>query len=38
MSGKIKQDLQQNLFKTRLTELINMEGSAGKISWGDFLG
>lgn len=25
MLGKIKQDLQQNLFKTRLTELINME-------------
>lgn len=25
MLGKIKPDLQQNLFKTRLTELINME-------------
>ncbi|WP_165796548.1 Tn3 family transposase, partial [Chryseobacterium sp. HMWF001] len=35
--GKIKQDLQQNLFKTRLTELINMEHPlvklAHEISW-----
>ena len=37
MLGKIKPDLQQNLFKTRLTELINMEHPlvklAGEISW-----
>lgn len=37
MLGKITQDLQQNLFKTRLTELINMEHPlvklAGEISW-----
>ena len=37
MLGKITPDLQQNLFKTRLTELINMEHPlvklAGEISW-----
>ena len=37
MLGKIKQDLQQNLFKTRLTELINMDHPlvklAHEISW-----
>ena len=37
MLGKIKPDLQQNLFKTRLTELINMEHPlvklAHEISW-----
>ena len=37
MLGKIKPDLQQNLFKTRLTELINMEHPlvklANEISW-----
>lgn len=37
MLGKIKPDLQQNLFKTRLTELINMEHAlvklAHEISW-----
>ncbi|WP_336690900.1 MULTISPECIES: IS5 family transposase [unclassified Chryseobacterium] len=37
MLGKIKQDLQQDLFKTRLTELINMEHPlvklAHEISW-----
>lgn len=37
MLGKIEQDLQQNLFKTRLTELINMEHPlvklAQEISW-----
>lgn len=37
MLGKIKPDLQQNLFKTRLTELINMEHAlvklADEISW-----
>ncbi|WP_326983158.1 transposase [Chryseobacterium sp. MYb264] len=37
MLGKIREDLQQNLFKTRLTELINMEHPvvklAGEISW-----
>lgn len=37
MLGKIKQDLQQNLFKTRLTELINMEHGlvklANEIDW-----
>jgi IS5 family transposase len=39
MLGKIKPDLQQNLFKTRLTELINMEHPlvllANEISWDD---
>jgi len=37
MLGKIKQDFQQNLFKTRLTELINMDHPlvklAQEISW-----
>lgn len=37
MLGKIKQDLQQNLFKTRLTELINIDHPlvklAHEISW-----
>lgn len=37
MLGKIQLDLQQNLFKTRLTELINMEHQlvklAQEISW-----
>lgn len=37
MLGKIREDLQQNLFKTRLTELINMEHPlvklAQEISW-----
>ena len=37
MLGKLKPDLQQNLFKTRLTELINMEHPlvklAHEISW-----
>lgn len=37
MLGKIKQDLQQNLFKTRLADLINMDHPlvklAGEISW-----
>lgn len=37
MLGKIKEDLQQDLFKTRLTELINMEHPlvklAHEISW-----
>jgi len=37
MLGKIREDLQQNLFKTRLTELINMEHPlvklAHEISW-----
>ena len=37
MLGKIREDLQQNLFKTRLTVLINMEHLlvklAGEISW-----
>jgi len=37
MLGKIKEDLQQNLFQTRLTELINMEHPlvklAQEISW-----
>lgn len=37
MLGKIKPDFQQNLFKTRLTELINMEHPlvklANEISW-----
>lgn len=37
MLGTIKPDLQQNLFKTRLTELINMEHPlvklAHEISW-----
>ena len=37
MLGKIKQDLQQNLFKTRLTELISMDHPlvklAHEISW-----
>ncbi len=37
MLGKIKPDFQQNLFKTRLTELINMEHPlvklAQEISW-----
>jgi hypothetical protein len=30
MLGKIKPDLQQNLFKTRLTELINMGSTVQK--------
>jgi transposase, IS5 family len=37
MLGKIKPDLQQNLFKTRLTELINLGHPlvklAGEVSW-----
>ena len=37
MLGKIRENLQQNLFKTRLTELINMEHPlvrlAHEISW-----
>jgi IS5 family transposase len=37
MLGKIKQDLQQNLFQTRLTELLNLEHPlvilAGEIDW-----
>ena len=32
MLGKIKPDLQQNLFKTRLTELINMDHALVKLS------
>jgi transposase, IS5 family len=32
MLGKIKQDLQQNLFKTRLTELINMDHPLVKLA------
>ncbi|MBE4947325.1 hypothetical protein [Chryseobacterium culicis] len=37
MLGKIRRDLQQNLFKTKLTEIINTEHPlvklAGEISW-----
>ncbi|UZT99982.1 hypothetical protein ODZ84_10625 [Chryseobacterium fluminis] len=32
MLGKIEPDLQQNLFKTRLTELINMEHPLVKLA------
>ena len=32
MLGKIKPDFQQNLFKTRLTELINLEHPLVKLS------
>lgn len=32
MLGKIKRDLQQNLFKTRLTDLINLGHPLGKLA------
>ena len=32
MLGKIREDLQQNLFKTRLTKLINMEHPLVKLA------
>ena len=32
MLGKIKPDFQQNLFKTRLTELLNLEHPLVKLS------